>query len=70
MTTLISWNVNGLRAAARKGFLAWLDEARPDVLGIQETKCQPDPRPALSLRLYPPVSKYPFRLILPIIVPR
>ena len=42
MTNLVSWNVNGLRAAARKGFLAWLDEARPDVLGIQETKCHPD----------------------------
>jgi exodeoxyribonuclease-3 len=42
MTTLYSWNVNGLRAVARKGFLDWLYQARPDVLGIQETKCHPD----------------------------
>ena len=42
MTTLVSWNVNGLRAAARKGFLSWLQETRPDVLGVQETKCHPD----------------------------
>jgi exodeoxyribonuclease-3 len=38
----MSWNVNGLRAASRKGFLSWLQETRPDVLGVQETKCHPD----------------------------
>jgi len=42
MLTLYSWNVNGLRAAHRKGFLDWLNETQPDVLGIQETKCHPD----------------------------
>jgi exodeoxyribonuclease-3 len=42
MMRLYSWNVNGLRAAARKGFLDWLNEAKPDILGIQETKCHPD----------------------------
>ncbi len=42
MTTLYSWNVNGLRAVSRKGFLDWLGTAQPDVLGIQETKCHPD----------------------------
>jgi exodeoxyribonuclease-3 len=40
--TLLSWNVNGLRAVERKGFPAWLDEASPDVLGLQETKARPD----------------------------
>lgn len=40
--TIFSWNVNGIRAAHRKGFLAWLDQAAPDILGIQETKCHPD----------------------------
>lgn len=34
----MSWNVNGVRAAAKKGFLAWLKEAEPDILCIQETK--------------------------------
>ena len=28
--TLLSWNVNGIRAAHRKGFLEWLGEAAPD----------------------------------------
>lgn len=42
MTTLFSWNVNGLRAAAGKGFLRWLQTAHPAVLGVQETKCHPD----------------------------
>ena len=39
---LYSWNVNGLRAAYQKGFLDWLAATRPDILGIQETKCSPD----------------------------
>lgn len=35
---LISWNVNGLRAAMGKGFLEFAKEADPDILCIQETK--------------------------------
>ena len=35
---LISWNVNGIRAMLRKGFLDWLDERQPDILCLQETK--------------------------------
>ncbi len=35
---LISWNVNGVRAAAKKGFLEWLDQTKPDILCLQETK--------------------------------
>ena len=42
MKKLYSWNVNGIRAAHRKGFLAWLEQTSPDILGIQETKCHPD----------------------------
>ena len=40
--TLLSWNVNGIRAVARKGFLEWLAEASPDVLCVQETKAWPE----------------------------
>ncbi len=36
--TLISWNVNGIRAAHRKGFLDWFKSAAPDILCLQETK--------------------------------
>ncbi len=37
-TTIVSWNVNGIRAAAKKGFLPWLAKTNPDVLCLQETK--------------------------------
>jgi exodeoxyribonuclease-3 len=36
---LLSWNVNGLRAALRKNFLGFLAEETPDILAVQETKC-------------------------------
>lgn len=39
---IISYNVNGLRAALKKDFIAWLKEEDPDVLCIQETKMQED----------------------------
>ncbi|KOR23981.1 exodeoxyribonuclease III [Clostridium sp. L74] len=35
-----SWNVNGLRAVAKKNFLEWIEEENPDILCIQETKLQ------------------------------
>ncbi len=35
---LISWNVNGIRAAVKKGFLEYLDDVQPDILCIQESK--------------------------------
>lgn len=37
---LISWNVNGLRAAAQKGLFDWMRQENPDVLCLQETKLQ------------------------------
>lgn len=37
-----SWNVNGVRAVARKGFLDWLAAAKPDVVGLQEIKAMPE----------------------------
>jgi exodeoxyribonuclease-3 len=40
--SLVSWNVNGLRAVFRKGFAEWLKRARPDVLCLQETKARPE----------------------------
>lgn len=35
---ILSWNVNGLRACYKKGFLNWLLREGPDILCIQETK--------------------------------
>lgn len=40
--TLISWNVNGLRACITKGFAQFLEEEQPDFLCVQETKMQPE----------------------------
>lgn len=35
---LLSWNVNGIRAVLKKGFLEWFKQANLDILCIQETK--------------------------------
>lgn len=43
---IITYNVNGLRAAVSKGLPEWMAEVQPDVLCIQETKLQPDQFPA------------------------
>ena len=45
MLTLLSWNVNGARAAQRAGFLPWLAEAAPDILCLQETRCDAEQLP-------------------------
>ena len=39
---VISLNLNGIRAAARKGFYAWLRRQRADVVCLQEIKAQVD----------------------------
>ncbi len=49
---VLSWNVNGLRACARKGFLEFLDDADADVVGLQEVRAFPD-------QLEPPVRQPP-----------
>lgn len=35
---IISYNVNGIRAAFNKGFIEWLTQANPDIICLQETK--------------------------------
>ncbi|OPF51673.1 exodeoxyribonuclease III [Clostridium baratii] len=40
MKKLISWNVNGLRACVKKGFLDYFNEVNADIFCIQETKLQ------------------------------
>ena len=39
---IISYNVNGIRAAMRKGLLDWLQISNPDVFCVQETKAHKD----------------------------
>ena len=38
----VSWNVNGLRAVARKGFLKWMRKSGADVIFTQEIRCRAD----------------------------
>ncbi len=53
---IISYNVNGIRAALNKGFIAWLQAANPDVVCIQETKAHKE---QLDLSLFEEAG-YPF----------
>lgn len=39
---VVSYNLNGIRAALNKGFDSWLKEADPDIICIQETKANPE----------------------------
>jgi exodeoxyribonuclease-3 len=37
---ILCWNINGIRAGEKKGFLGWLRQMSPDILCLQETKAQ------------------------------
>lgn len=52
MKSIVSWNVNGIRAVEKKGFLDWLALESPDVLCLQETKAH---RGQLTQELIEPV---------------
>lgn len=51
MIRIITYNVNGIRAAIKNGLLTWLAEADPDVLLLQETKAQPEQVPLFEFEL-------------------
>ena len=42
---ILSWNINGLRAAERKGLLDWVRKESPDILCLQEIKATPEQLP-------------------------
>ncbi|MCU0670834.1 MAG: endonuclease/exonuclease/phosphatase family protein, partial [Myxococcota bacterium] len=42
---LVTWNVNGLRACAKKGFGRWLARTRADVVALQEVRALPEEIP-------------------------
>ncbi|MDY7018574.1 MAG: exodeoxyribonuclease III [Chloroflexota bacterium] len=54
---ILSWNVNGIRAVERRGFLEWLYRELPDILCVQETKAQPE---QLSQELSQPRGYYTY----------
>lgn len=39
---VVSFNVNGIRAAQKKGFEDWLQQEQFDIIGLQETKAWPE----------------------------
>ncbi len=43
---IYSWNVNGIRAAAGKGFTDWLENCGAEIVGVQEVRAQPEQIPA------------------------
>lgn len=46
MKKICSWNVNGIRAAQKKGLVNWVLRESPDILCLQETKACPEQLPA------------------------
>lgn len=54
---IISYNVNGIRAAITKGFLDWLKHANPDVICLQEIKATEDQIPTLEIT----AAGYPYQ---------
>lgn len=48
---ILSWNVNGIRAVYKKGFIDWFAKERPDILCVQETKAQEEQLPSDLLNI-------------------
>ncbi len=43
---ILSWNVNGIRSAHKKGFVDWLAKSRGEIVGVQEVRATRDQVPA------------------------
>lgn len=50
MTKIISYNVNGIRAAVKKDWFEWIRITDPDIICLQETKAQPDQIPLFEMQ--------------------
>ncbi len=51
---ILSWNVNGVRAVAKRGFLKWLKNTKADIVCLQEIKAQKEqiPQDLINLKNY------------------
>jgi len=58
---IISYNVNGIRAAIKNGFLEWLQQASPDVICLQEIKATEDQIPKMEIEM----AGYPYQYYYP-----
>ena len=54
---ILSYNVNGIRAAIKKGFLEWLQAANPDIICLQEIKATEDQIPIDEIK----AAGYPYQ---------
>jgi exodeoxyribonuclease-3 len=57
---LLSWNVNGLRAAMKKGFMDWFNAQNADIICLQETKLQQEQVPEELVKPYGYHAYYDF----------
>lgn len=48
---IVTYNVNGIRAAIQKGLFDWIQQVDPDILLLQETKAQPDQVPVMDFEM-------------------
>ena len=55
--TILSWNVNGIRACIKKGFFKWFQKTKPDILCLQEVKIN---EKALTKKLKQPKGYYAY----------
>ena len=39
---ILSWNINGIRAVEKKGFVSWMQRENADIICLQETKAKPE----------------------------
>lgn len=51
MKTLVSWNVNGIRACTKKGFVDWISRTSPDIVCLQEIKAEKSQFPEETLTI-------------------
>jgi len=54
---IISWNVNGIRACGKGGFLKWFEDEKADIVCVQEIKARPD---QLELHYQNPLGYHAF----------
>ncbi|MDM1348740.1 exodeoxyribonuclease III [Myroides marinus] len=58
---VISYNVNGIRAAINKGFIDWIQEENPDIICLQEIKAKEDQVPVADIA----AAGYPYQYYYP-----
>ena len=53
---VVSWNVNGIRACVRHGFVDFVDRSGADIVGVQEVRARPEDIPPAARRALWPAA--------------